>query len=175
MNGREKCALFRQIRSNIAKSNGIVYLSSECNYTIDCDGTCAICDAENRYLESELNRKVLSGETINISGILEVMSDLIEECDAETGGYIRELLKTRYRNLPLDDLDLSVRAYNCLRRAGIATIGGVVTLGFEGLSRVRNLNVKCVREVIEKLRYFGFEFENSEEKLLEIEKAKNED
>jgi hypothetical protein len=174
MNGREKCALFRQMRSNIAKSNGIVYLSSECDYKVDCEGTCAICDAENRYLESELNRKVLSGESINISGMLEMMSNFIEGCDAETGNRICAELTTRYWTLSLDDLDLSVRSYNCLKRAGLTTLGDVVNIGLEGLSDVRHLNAKCLREIIEKLRYFGFEFENSEEKLLEIEKADKE-
>lgn len=55
------------------------------------------------------------------------------------------------------DLDLSVRAYNCLRRARINTIGELAKKSVTDLMKVRNLGRKCLKEIIEKLRELGIE------------------
>ena len=70
MTGKEKCNLLRQIRKEIAKTNGIEYLTSECDYQgNDCPGTCPKCDAEIRYLESELTRRAAMGYPITLAGL----------------------------------------------------------------------------------------------------------
>lgn len=70
MTGKEKCNLLRQIRKEIARTNGIEYLTSECDYQgNDCPGTCPKCDAEVRYLESELNRRAAMGYPITLAGL----------------------------------------------------------------------------------------------------------
>ena len=70
MTGKEKCNLLRQIRKEIARTNGIEYLTSECDYQgNDCPGTCPKCDAEIRYLESELNRRAAMGYPITLAGL----------------------------------------------------------------------------------------------------------
>ena len=57
------------------------------------------------------------------------------------------------RNLekPIEDLDLSVRSYNCLKRAGINTLGELVEKTEEDMMKVRNLGKKSLKEVKEKL------------------------
>ena len=55
----------------------------------------------------------------------------------------------------IDEMELSVRAYNCLRRAGIYTVGDLRNMTDEDLRKVRNLGRKCFIEVKEKLRIFG--------------------
>lgn len=55
---------------------------------------------------------------------------------------------------PIDDLDLSVRAYNCLKRAGIDTIEKLKTKSTDDLIRVRNLGKKSMEEVLQKLSEF---------------------
>ena len=69
MTGKEKCNLLKEIRRELAESNGIVYLTSECTQEGDCKGTCPKCDAEVRYLDAELNRKAARGEAISVSGL----------------------------------------------------------------------------------------------------------
>lgn len=69
MTGKEKCELLRQVRKEIAESNGIVYLSSPCSYDGDCKGTCPKCDAEIRYLDSEIQRLASCGKSISLSGL----------------------------------------------------------------------------------------------------------
>jgi len=69
MTGKEKCKLLRQIRKEIAESNGIVYLISECTFEGECKGTCPKCDAEIRYLDAEIRRMAQSGKSITLSGL----------------------------------------------------------------------------------------------------------
>jgi DNA-directed RNA polymerase subunit alpha len=54
-------------------------------------------------------------------------------------------------NLPIEDLDLSMRAYNCLRRSGLLTIGDVLLRTEEELSALRNFGRKSYDELREKL------------------------
>ena len=70
MTGKEKCELLRTIRREIAETNDIIYLSTDCNYQgDDCTGTCPKCDAEIRYLENELNRRAAQGYAVLLSGL----------------------------------------------------------------------------------------------------------
>lgn len=56
---------------------------------------------------------------------------------------------------PLEELDLSVRSYNSLRRAGRDTIGKVADMSLSELSKVRNLGRKSQEEVVAKLAEYG--------------------
>lgn len=67
----------------------------------------------------------------------------------------------------IEDLDLSVRSYNCLKREGFNTCEDIVSriTTYYDLLKIRNLGGKCVDEVIEKVRAMGFtsfceDFEN---------------
>ncbi len=61
------------------------------------------------------------------------------------------------RNLekPIEDLDLSVRSYNCLKRAGIHTLGELIEKTEEDMMKVRNLGKKSLKEVKQKLEELG--------------------
>ena len=69
MTGKEKCRLLKAIRQEIAESNGIVYLTSECTYEGECRGTCPKCDAEIRYLDAEIKRLSDAGTAVTLAGI----------------------------------------------------------------------------------------------------------
>jgi DNA-directed RNA polymerase subunit alpha len=53
--------------------------------------------------------------------------------------------------ISLDDLDLSVRTYNCLRRAGYSTVKEVRNLSQEQLNNIRNLGTKQQEELVDKI------------------------
>ncbi len=63
----------------------------------------------------------------------------------------------------IEDLELSVRSFNCLKRAGINTIGELVARSAEDMMRVRNLGRKSLEEVEEKLQSLGLALKASEE------------
>ena len=61
----------------------------------------------------------------------------------------------------IEELDLSVRSYNCLKRAGINTVGELTQKTSEEMMRVRNLGRKSLKEVIQKLHEIGLELRHS--------------
>lgn len=63
----------------------------------------------------------------------------------------------------IEDLDLSVRSYNCLKRAGINTVGELTQKSEEEMMRVRNLGRKSLKEVIQKLREINLHLKHSYE------------
>ena len=65
-------------------------------------------------------------------------------------------------DMKIEDLDLSVRSYNCLKRANINTVGELTQKTEEERMRVRNLGRKSLKEVIEKLRANGLSLKPSE-------------
>ena len=71
---------------------------------------------------------------------------------------IRASIPEDLYNMPVEKLDLSVRAMNCLRRSGINTVGELVSLGEKELLSLRNFGQKSRQEVEEKLTSLGLAF-----------------
>lgn len=65
--------------------------------------------------------------------------------------------------MTIEDLDLSVRAYNCLKRAGINTVQELTQMREEDLMKVRNLGKKSMEEVVQKLQALGLSLRPTEE------------
>jgi DNA-directed RNA polymerase subunit alpha len=70
--------------------------------------------------------------------------------------------KEKALEMTIEELDLSVRAFNCLKRAGVNTVQDLVYKSPEEMMKVRNLGKKSLEEVIAKLASLGFNL-NSEE------------
>ena len=71
--------------------------------------------------------------------------------------------KEKVLDLTIDELDLSVRSFNCLKRAGINTVEDLINKTEEDMMKVRNLGRKSLEEVIAKLDSFGFGLRKEEE------------
>jgi DNA-directed RNA polymerase subunit alpha len=71
------------------------------------------------------------------------------------------LAPDRY-NTPIEDLNLSVRAYNCLKRSGLMTVGAVLEKNEEELLALRNFGRKSYDELRDKLISMGFLSEDDE-------------
>ena len=54
-------------------------------------------------------------------------------------------------DIPVDDMDFSIRTYNCLKRAGIHSLSDIEEAGLEGLMHVRNLGRKSLKEITDTL------------------------
>ena len=63
-------------------------------------------------------------------------------------------------NMNIDELELSVRSYNCLKRAGINTVGDLCSKNLEDLSKVRNMGRKSIDEILGKLESMGLVLSN---------------
>ena len=67
--GKKICNQLKAVRRQIADENGIPYEQHECTHKGDCRGTCPRCEAEVRYLEKALTRKLLMGKAATVAGL----------------------------------------------------------------------------------------------------------
>lgn len=67
----------------------------------------------------------------------------------------------------IEDLDLSVRSYNCLKRANINTVGELTQKTEEEMMKVRNLGRKSLKEVVQKLHDIGLDLKNGTNNILD--------
>ena len=67
------------------------------------------------------------------------------------------------RPMTIEELDLSVRSFNCLKRAGINTVEDLTNKTEDDMMKVRNLGKKSLDEVINKLHSFGLELRSEDE------------
>ena len=65
--------------------------------------------------------------------------------------------------MSIDELELSVRSYNCLKRAGINTVEELCNKTPDEMMKVRNLGRKSLEEVLENLKELGLSLNSSEE------------
>ena len=68
----------------------------------------------------------------------------------------------KYQQLSIEELDLSVRSYNCLKRANIITVQELTQKTEDDMMKVRNLGKKSLKEVRDKLKALGLSFKNNE-------------
>ena len=86
----------------------------------------------------------------------EILTDLSSIADA-TGMMIEKTEDPAVKALEtsIEDLDFSVRAYNCLKRAGIHTLQDLVNKSETDMMKIRNLGKKSLKEVLDKIRDMG--------------------
>ena len=71
--------------------------------------------------------------------------------------------KEKVLEMTIEELDLSVRAFNCLKRAGVNSVNDLINKSPEEMMKVRNLGKKSLEEVVSKLRSLGLDFNKDEE------------
>ena len=94
---------------------------------------------------------------------LNIITDLNEIADM-TGimNAKKEDSKTKKLETSIDDLDFSVRAYNCLKRAGVNTLGDLTAKSEIEMMKIRNLGKKSLKEVIDKIKDMGLRFRDDD-------------
>ena len=75
----------------------------------------------------------------------------------------KETVKEKVLEMTIEELDMSVRSFNCLKRAGIDTVEDLTNRTEEDMIKVRNLGKKSLEEVIQKLRSLGLDLKKEEE------------
>lgn len=133
------------------------------NFTVDNTRVGNVTDKGKLTLEVWTDGSIKANEAVSMSakvlidhfelfldlteGASEVESIMAEKTDSE---------KEKVLDLTINELDLSVRSFNCLKRAGINTVEDLIGKSEEDMMKVRNLGRKSLEEVIAKLDSFGF-------------------
>ncbi len=86
-----------------------------------------------------------------------------EAMNVETMVEKEETKKEKMLDMTIEELDLSVRSYNCLKRAGINTVEDLTLRKEEEMMKVRNLGRKSLDEVCNKIKSLGFSFAPDED------------
>lgn len=94
---------------------------------------------------------------------LNIVTNLSDIADA-TGimSAKQEDSKLKKLETPIDELDFSVRAYNCLKRANINTLGDLVEKSETEMMKIRNLGKKSLKEVMDKIKEMGLRFRDDD-------------
>ena len=123
----------------------------------------------------KLTIEVWTDGTISAKEALSQAANLLNEhlklfVDLSEEAVIAEVLveqtdkgKEKILEMTIEELDLSVRSFNCLKRAGINTVDDLINKSEEEMMKVRNLGKKSFDEVKEKLQSLGFDLSSEEE------------
>ncbi|MCX7658228.1 MAG: DNA-directed RNA polymerase subunit alpha, partial [Oscillospiraceae bacterium] len=139
------------------------------NYKVEDTRVGQVTDYDKLTLEVWTDGTVSAKEALSqaanlLNEHLKLFIDLSEE------GVLPEIMvekdekgKEKILEMTIEELDLSVRSFNCLKRAGINTVDDLINKSEEEMMKVRNLGKKSFDEVKEKLRSLGFNLSSEEE------------
>ncbi|MEG1686742.1 MAG: DNA-directed RNA polymerase subunit alpha [Angelakisella sp.] len=138
------------------------------NYSVENTRVEQITDYDKLTLEVWTDGTISAKEAVSLAAKIlnrqlnhfvelsdEVSSTEITVKNEDTG-------KDKVLEMTIEELDLSVRAFNCLKRAGVNSVGDLINKSPEEMMKVRNLGKKSLEEVIAKLQGLGFNL-NAEE------------
>ena len=135
------------------------------NYTVSETRAGARTDLDSLQIEVFTDGRIAPREALQ-----EAARQLTEILGLFTDGYNAGGGRTEARSRPgrpvisderpVEDLELTVRSYNCLKREGVDTIGQLATMTEEELMNIRNLGMKSVDEIRSKLLEYGYSLES---------------
>ncbi len=161
--------------SNISAPIGTIFTDSiytpvyNVSYTVENTRVGNITDYDKLTLEVQTNGVISAKEAISLAAKilnehLNLFVDLSDEAKkAEIMVEREETKKEKVLEMTIEELDMSVRSFNCLKRAGIDTVEDLTNRTEEEMIRVRNLGKKSLEEVIQKLHSLGLDLKREEE------------
>ena len=161
--------------SNISAPIGTIFTDSiytpvyNVSYTVENTRVGNITDFDKLTLEVETNGTITAKEAISfgakiLNEHLNLFVDLSDEAkNVEIMVEREETKKEKVLEMTIEELDMSVRSFNCLKRAGIDTVEDLTNRTEEDMIKVRNLGKKSLEEVIQKLHSLGLDLKREEE------------
>ncbi len=139
------------------------------NYTVENTRVGQITDYDKLSLEAWTDGTISAQEAVSLGAKiltdhLDLFVDLSDEArETETMIVKNDDSKGKILEMTIEELDLSVRSFNCLKRAGINTVEDLTNRTEEDMMRVRNLGRKSLEEVIAKLESLNFTLRKDDE------------
>ena len=139
------------------------------NYTVENTRVGQITDYDKLTLEAWTNGTISAQDAVSLGAKiltdhLNLFVDLSEEArETETMIVKNDDSKTKVLEMTIEELDLSVRSFNCLKRASINTVEDLTNRTEEDMMRVRILGRKYLEEVIAKLESLGLSLRRDDE------------
>ena len=138
------------------------------NFAVENTRVGQITDFDKLTIEVWTNGVLSADESISLASkiLTEYLSQLVNLTDHVNNVEImvekEENKKEKILETTIEELDLSVRSYNCLKRAGINTVEELIMRDQEEMMKVRNLGKKSLEEVQQKLEAMGLSLKEEE-------------
>ena len=154
---------------------GLIYTDSiytpvyNVSYTVDKTRVGSVTDYDKLTLEVTTNGVITAREAVSLGAkILNEHLNLFANLSEDTKGTPimverEETIKEKVLEMTIEELDMSVRSFNCLKRAGINTVEDLINRTEEDMIKVRNLGKKSLEEVIAKLHSLGLDLKREDD------------
>lgn len=154
---------------------GVIYTDSiftpvyKANFTVSNTRVGNITDYDKLELDVTTNGTIDAKEAVSLAAkIITEHLNLFVELSADTANTEimvdrEETKKEKVLEMTIEELDMSVRSFNCLKRAGIDTVEDLTNRTEEDMIKVRNLGKKSLEEVIQKLDSLGLSLRKSDD------------
>ncbi len=161
--------------SNISAPIGTIFTDSiytpvyNVSYSVENTRVGTITDFDKLTLEVQTNGTIGAKEAISFGAKIlnEHLNLFVELSDEAKNVEImverEETKKEKVLEMTIEELDMSVRSFNCLKRAGIDTVEELTNRTEEDMIKVRNLGKKSLEEVIQKLHSLGLDLKKEED------------
>ena len=172
---RNKQNAMMNLSSNVSAPIGTIYTDSiytpvyKVNYNVESTRVGNITDLDKLTIDVLTNGTITAKEAISLGAKilnehLNLFVNLTDEAKkAEIMVEREETIKEKVLEMTIEELDMSVRSFNCLKRAGIDTVEDLTNRTEEDMIKVRNLGKKSLEEVIQKLRSLGLDLKKEED------------
>lgn len=102
---------------------------------------------------------------LHLNPFLEIgnkMENLREEVEEEIEDNIStQVIDEKTHDMKIEELDLTVRSFNCLKKAGIEDVSQLSSLSYDELRKIKNLGEKSLKEIADKMRDLGYDLEQN--------------
>lgn len=154
---------------------GVIYTDSiytpvySANYTVENTRVGNITDFDKLTLSVTTNGIITAKEAVSLAAKIlnEHLNLFIELSETAKNEEIMvdrpETQKEKVLEMTIEELDMSVRSFNCLKRAGIDTVEDLTNKTEEDMIKVRNLGKKSLEEVIQKLQSLGLSLKKADD------------
>ncbi len=163
--------------TNKEKFNDIDYIAidslfspvKKVNFNVESTRVGQSVNYDKLTLEVETNGTTPAREIVALAGkiVVEHINLFVDLCAqiASTDILVsrEEDKQVKLLELPIEEMDLSVRSYNCLKRAGINTVEDLIKKSRGDMLKVKNLGIKSIDEVIAKLESYGLSLRKDED------------
>ncbi|MBQ3183149.1 MAG: DNA-directed RNA polymerase subunit alpha [Clostridia bacterium] len=161
-------------KQNNPATIGVIYTDSiytpvyNVSYKVENTRVGNVTDFDKLTLNVETNGTISAKEAVSLGAKilnehLNLFVDLSDEAKkAEIMVERPETQKEKVLEMVIEELDMSVRSFNCLKRAGINTVEDLTNRTEEDMIKVRNLGKKSLEEVIQKLHSLGLDLKRDE-------------
>lgn len=139
------------------------------NYTVEHTRVGQITDYDKLVLEVWTDGSISPVEAVSLAAKIMTEHLMLFVNLSQTAGKTEIMVekeeesKNKILEMTIEELDLSVRSYNCLKRAGINTVEELTRKTEEDMMKVRNLGRKSLEEVVQKMESLGLSLRKSED------------